>query len=86
MHVIGDTVTVEGVAIVNDDGSINYPVDVRHPVDLMINVTNHGTQTYDSMQIGATLARYTSIFGQCSWAVIPTLGLLYVYNISNQLY
>ncbi len=86
MHVIDDAVVVGSVQIVKDDGSVNYPVDVTHPVDLVINVTVRGTTTYNNITLAASLARYTSIFGQCSWAVIPTLGLLYVYNISNQLY
>lgn len=68
--------TVDGVRVVNHDGS-TYPIDLEYAVDIYINVTNAGTDTFDHMNVAASLSRYTTVFGQCSWVVIPTFGLLY---------
>uniref|UniRef100_A0A914WWZ6 MD-2-related lipid-recognition domain-containing protein n=1 Tax=Plectus sambesii TaxID=2011161 RepID=A0A914WWZ6_9BILA len=72
----GETIVVNSVALFHDDGSNNYPIDVTHPVTLRLNMTNTGKTPLDKITISASVARYTDIFGICSWIGIPTFDLL----------
>jgi len=72
----GEPLSVTGITLTHEDGSPNYPVDVDHVVILDMTIHNSGSQAYDNIVISAGIARYTDIFGICSWIGIPTFGLL----------
>jgi hypothetical protein len=67
---------VNDVQFNNDDGSPNYPISVHKPLNVILNLTNTANQSWDNIIASAEIARYTDIFGFCSWIGIPTFGLL----------
>jgi len=71
----GDPLVFNTVAVINDDGSNDYPVNVDAPLNVVLNMSNTGSTTFTGITIDVSIERYTDIFGLCSWIGIPTFGL-----------
>jgi len=70
-----NALVLNAVAITNTDGSSDYPINVDAALHLALNFTNTGSTALDKITVDAAVARYTDIFGICSWIGIPTFGL-----------
>jgi len=71
----GNTLAVNAIQIQQDDGSLDYPVNVLAALNLVLNFTNTASHALDQIKVSASVARYTDVFGICSWIGIPTFGL-----------
>uniref|UniRef100_A0A914V970 MD-2-related lipid-recognition domain-containing protein n=1 Tax=Plectus sambesii TaxID=2011161 RepID=A0A914V970_9BILA len=71
----GQPLLVNSIAVNNNDGSTDYPINVDATLNIILNLTNTGGKPFDAMTLSAGIDRYTDIFGICSWIGIPTFDL-----------
>jgi len=71
----GDQLVVNTVQLLQEDGSLDYPINVLAKIKLVLNLTNTASHALDQVKVSASIARYTDVFGICSWIGIPTFGL-----------
>lgn len=72
--ILGDPLVFNSIAVTNDDGSSDYPINVDSVLNVALNISNTGGKTYDAITVSVGIERYTDIFGICSWLGVPTFG------------
>jgi len=77
-----DRIQVRAVTIKDDQGNVNYPINVHKPMHLILDSFNSG-DTVSTDFVNVKLFDYTSNWltgNKCEWLEIPTLGALNKIN------
>ena len=67
------------LAIVDDDGNPNYPIDIKKAIVLKTTSTLAGTTVVNALWEDVKLSMWGGLLG-CSWHTVPTFGLLLAHT------